>query len=487
MERIIATKQMRLLNRITAIPLLLVCSLAVLFATFQQRIFQNDELMNRTDETIKEVRRTQRLLLIMESSYNSYVVTRRKEFLSQYQDARSKLPQTFDELENTVRRTGGETQFLELRSAFTEWLLHMESLFGKTFSEGVSIFESPYFQKKGMLLNINMRNAFDNFVNKQLTIRDKQIVEAQEIRENLLIYGMLLIISVAIFLAWFFRKELKRAFQDYEDQAKELEDNRNELRKTLEVRDMALNSRDDFISIASHELNTPLQSLKLQVQMLKRDLVKSHDNFSLEKLNRFLEREDSQINRLSQLVKDMLEITKLGRGNIHIYKEEIDLNSLVKEVLFKLSETIQLSGSNIRLELADNLTGHWDRDRIEQILLNLINNAIKYGEGSPISIRTSSDSGWVRIEIQDKGMGIPLSSQERIFNRFERNISANEISGMGLGLFITRHLVEAHGGHIWVESEGEKKGSNFIVEMPLDNSYQIQPDSLETISPNLQH
>ncbi len=477
----------------TVIPLVLVCSLAVLLATFQHRIFQIDHLLDQTDQAIKEVRRTQRLLLVMESSYNSYVVTRRQEFLHQYQEARNEVPESFSELEKTVKKTGGKDQFIDLRKAFADWVVHSESLFGMTFAEGVSIFESPKFQKKGHFYMNGLRNAFDDFINKQMIIRDKQLKRAEKVRENFLIYGLLLMLLVAICLAWFFRKELKSAFQKYEDQARELEDNRNELKKTLGLKDLALSSRDDFISIASHELNTPLQSLKLQVQMFKRDMAKSgQSNFSFDKLSKFLDREDAQIIRLANLVEDMLEITRLGNGILKINKEYIYLNQLIRDTLERMSDSIEASGSAVRLELTEDLNGYWDRKRIEQIFINLINNALKYGQGTAITIKTKRDNSWARIEVKDLGRGLPHEAHERIFNRFERNISASEVSGMGLGLFITRQLVEAHGGQIWVESAGVGHGSTFILEIPLNSSsleafgHGFQ-DTFETMAEQWEH
>lgn len=468
MEGAIATEQMRLLNRVTAIPLIVVCSLAVFLATFQQQIFKNDHLVKNTDKAIKAVRNTQRLLLIMESSYNSYVVTRRKEFLKQYQEARNQLPEAFSGLQKNVSKTGGLTQFIELRQAFGDWVVHSESLFGMPFAEGIKIFESTDFQRKGFVNMNRLRNEFDNFINEQVIIRNRQMEYSQKVRENFLLYGIILMLAVAIFLAWFFRKELKKAFHKYEDEARKLEESRNELKKTVQIRDRALSSRDDFISIASHELNTPLQSLKLQVQMLKRDLMKSsNSHLSHEKLFKFLDREDGQIDRLAHLVQDMLEITRLGKGSLKINKEYINLNEVIQDTIENLSELIDSSGSTLRIDMPQTVLGHWDRERIEQVFINLLTNAVKYGQGSPITISLTKNDDWTRVEIADQGRGIPAEDHERIFGRFERNISASEVSGLGLGLFITRQLVEAHGGHVWAESEGINKGAKFVVELPL--------------------
>lgn len=480
---------MRLLNRVTAIPLIVVCSLAVFLATFQQQIFKNDHLVKNTDQAIKAVRNTQRLLLIMESSYNSYIVTRRKEFFRQYQDARNDLPEAFLALQNKVKKTGGTDQFIDLRQAFGDWVVHAESLFGMPFAEGIKIFETTEFQREGIVYMNRLRNEFDNFINEQVVIRNKQMEYSQRVRENFLLYGIITMLLVAVYLAWLFRKELKKAFHKYEDEARKLEESRNELKNTVQIRDRALSSRDDFISIASHELNTPLQSLKLQVQMLKRDLLKSGNSYcSPEKLSKFLDREDGQIDRLAHLVQDMLEITRLGKGSLRINMEYINLNQVIQDTIEHLADVIDNSGSTLRIDMPETVLGHWDRERIEQVFINLLTNAVKYGQGSPITISLSTSNNWTRVEITDMGRGIPKDAQERIFGRFERNISASEVSGLGLGLFITRQLVEAHGGYVWVESEGIDKGSKFIVELPLrPTDMKNEPDfqsTYETLTAN---
>lgn len=468
MEIELAPEKMRLLNRVSLIPLILICALAASLGIFQQRIFRTDHLLKQTDEAIKGARRTQALLLTMESGFNSYVVTRRKEFLTQYTNARNELPLWLEKLHTTVKGTGGVHQYQGLNQAFRNWVSHSESLYGKPFAEGVKIFETTDFQRQGNIHMADIRNAFDNFINVQMKNRDKQLRQIKRARENFILYGTLLMVGVALYLAWFFRKQLKFAFQKYETQTRELEKSHNELRSTVQLRDLALKSRDDFISIASHELNTPLTSLKLQVQMLKRDLIKfGETGVPSKKLQKFLDQEDCQINRLVHLVEDMLAITRLGAGALQIRPVLTTLDVVVSDVVESLQDTLAASGSVLSLEIQEGIRGQFDRERVEQILLNLVTNAIKYGQGRPIHMRLSAHDGWARIEVSDQGRGLPVEAKERIFRMFERNISASEVSGLGLGLFITRQLVEAHHGHIWVESPGEGMGSTFIVEMPL--------------------
>jgi signal transduction histidine kinase len=465
----IAKDQLRLLNRVTLIPILLLCLLAVTLTTFQHYVSEIDHLIEETDSTIKEVRKTQQLLLVMESNYNSYVVTRRQEFLKNYLIARNDLPEAFSGLERQARDRGAKIQFEGLRKAFKDWVLHSESLFGLTFSEGVKIFETTKFQRIGNMYLTSLRNAFEEFTNRQINLRNKQLERSNKTRMTLLSAGLILLLFTAVFLAWYFRKQLKAAFEKYELQNLVLDQSREALKESLEVKEKALKSRDEFITIASHELNTPLQGLLLQAQMVRRSLSRPGEmHITEEKLERYLDREISQVNRLTQLVSDMLEITKMGTGMLKMKQDYIELNAAIEDTLEDLQHLIQTSGSRIFLENNGNLEGRWDPLRLKQILLNLLTNALKYGQGEPITVRTYEKDGKGRIEIEDRGLGIESISQERIFNRFERDISSSEVSGLGLGLFITKELVKAHGGLIWVESTGKDQGSTFIVELPLE-------------------
>lgn len=469
MKGTIAREQLRLLNRVTLLPILLLCLLAVALTTFQFYVSEIDHLIEDTDSTIKEVRKTQQLLLVMESNYNSYVVTRRQEFLKNYLVARNELPEAFSELEDKSRDPRSEIQFEGLRKAFKDWVLHSESLFGLTFTEGVKIFETTKFQRIGNMYLTSLRNAFEDFTNRQISLRNRQLERAGRLRMSLLGAGLFLLFSTAVFLAWYFRKQLKAAFEKYELQNLVLDQSREALKESLEQKEKALKSRDEFITIASHELNTPLQGLLLQAQMVRRSLSRPGEmHITEEKLERYLDREISQVNRLTQLVSDMLEITKMGTGMLKIKREFVEINSVVDETLDLLQDLVHRSGSRIFLENNGNLEGRWDHHRLQQILMNLLTNALKYGRGEPITIRTFEKDGKARIEIEDRGIGIDAFSQERIFNRFERDISSSEVSGLGLGLFITKELVKAHGGLLWVESSGKDLGSTFIVELPLE-------------------
>ncbi|MGZ3694947.1 MAG: CHASE domain-containing protein [Bdellovibrionota bacterium] len=232
----------------------------------------------------------------------------------------------------------------------------------------------------------------------------------------------------------------------------------------------AVEARDDFLSICSHELRTPLTSLKLQTQLTRR-LLDRNDQEPLppEKLRRFLDNTNLQIDRLVRLVEDMLDISRIRAGKLSLHYESVNLFVLVKEVVERFSPQLTLSGAAISLHLEEDVVGLCDRFRIEQVLVNLLTNAVKYGAGSPIEIHLTQNSGLAKLAVADCGIGIAGENQNRIFERFERAVSKHNISGLGLGLFIVRQIVEAHKGSITVESE-IGKGARFTVTLPLESS-----------------
>lgn len=237
--------------------------------------------------------------------------------------------------------------------------------------------------------------------------------------------------------------------------------------KELDLRS-ALTARDEFISIASHELRTPLTSLRLQLAMLFRSLKKQPEQVEA-KLTSMCERAINAELHLGRLVDELLDITHIRVGKIKLSKQEMELTSKIKEVISRMSDNINRSDCTIKFSAPEPILGFWDPTRIDQIVTNIISNAIKYGEGKPIEVNlfTTPDTKMAIIKILDFGIGISSELQAKIFERFERGHSHTNISGLGLGLYIVRQLIEAHGGSIRVESN-PGIGSLFTIELPLE-------------------
>ncbi|MFP5386926.1 MAG: ATP-binding protein [Bacteriovoracia bacterium] len=239
----------------------------------------------------------------------------------------------------------------------------------------------------------------------------------------------------------------------------------------------ALSVRDEFVATASHELKTPLTSLKLQIQMFQRGLEKSPEvSFKEEKVQGLLDKNIRQLDRLTRLVDDMLDISRIRTGKLSLKKEQCDLTAVLNEILNRMKEQFETSGSGQPvIECMDHASGEWDSLRIEQVLTNILSNAIRYGQGKPITLSVKNYQESVRITVKDQGLGIPKSDQYKIFEKYERGLLRREVSGLGLGLFITQQIIEAHGGKIWVESE-VNNGAAFFVELPR------MPEQIEMVT-----
>jgi PAS domain S-box-containing protein len=237
----------------------------------------------------------------------------------------------------------------------------------------------------------------------------------------------------------------------------------------------AISARDTFLSIASHELRTPLTSMKLQMQHLRRRIASNDATaFEPERITRLAEQTERSLGRLDRLVEDMLDISRIATGRLNIQAEPVDLSELTREVVDRFSQQLHDAGHALELHLTPGLVGRWDRYRLEQVLANLLTNALKYAPGAPLKMTTLAVGGTAVLEVRDRGPGIALEDQARIFERFERLVGANKVTGLGLGLHIVRHIIEAHGGTIRVDSAvGE--GASFIIELPLEGALESQP------------
>ena len=229
----------------------------------------------------------------------------------------------------------------------------------------------------------------------------------------------------------------------------------------------AVRIRDEFLSIASHELRTPITSLKMQLQLLKKlvNPVKIETS-PMEKLVRMIDSSNIQINRLTRLIEGLLDITRMDEGKMSYQFQQVNISQLVYEVVRRFSEDFLRDEEMIKVSIEEGLMISCDPLRLEQLVINLLSNALKYGADNYIAVTLERVGDSISMSVADKGLGIPEDKQELIFNRFERLIPHTNISGMGLGLYIVRQIVDAHQGKIILESKvGE--GSKFIINLPM--------------------
>lgn len=253
------------------------------------------------------------------------------------------------------------------------------------------------------------------------------------------------------------KSDLKGHESDIEGLAKQMVERKCEAQKALEI-------RDGFMSMASHELKTPLTALKLQLDIALMKI--SQSTSDPEKLQNNIKTAHHQIDNITRLVDEMLDVSRIESGKFVIEKQAMELNELMMSVLDRYYAEAISTGKLTFCLSEDKLNGIWDAFKIEQVILNLVNNGFRYGGGSVVSIETKSSEGNALIIVQDKGPGITKEDQLKIFGKFEKGHSTGSQRGLGLGLFITKEIIDAHQGGITLESNpGE--GALFTVSLPL--------------------
>jgi len=225
-----------------------------------------------------------------------------------------------------------------------------------------------------------------------------------------------------------------------------------------------MQKKDEFISMASHELKTPVTSIKALTQILMMMFEGSGKNI---KALAMLTKMDKQINKLTNLIGDLLDVSKAKAGQLNFNYEKVDFNQLIKEVAADMQLTT--SRHKIELRLANTAIVKVDRNRLEQVIINLISNAIKYSpHDERVIITTFNNNESIKFCVQDFGIGIPLNQQAKLFSRFFR-VSENTYPGLGLGLYICREIINRHSGTMDFKSE-EGKGSTFCFSIPVVKS-----------------
>lgn len=244
-------------------------------------------------------------------------------------------------------------------------------------------------------------------------------------------------------------------------------DNHRQLARTQK----AVHTRDEFITIAAHELRTPITGLKLQLQSATRLLRPGPDAApALPKLQAM----DRQATRLARLVDSLLDVGRVNASKLHLELEEVFLDVLVRDVVEEFDATLRQADCRVSLRLEEGVRGAWDRMRLQQVLTNLLANAAKFGAGSLVEVEVSRVEDRGRLTVRDHGIGMDARALVRVFEPFAQAVSAREYGGLGLGLYLTREIVEAHGGEIQAVSRpGE--GTTFTVELPALPRVAVQP------------
>jgi signal transduction histidine kinase len=223
----------------------------------------------------------------------------------------------------------------------------------------------------------------------------------------------------------------------------------------------AIHLREEFLIIAAHELYTPITSLKLTLHGIERASASAPP----EAVSRGFQNARRQILRLTRLIDELLSVSRLRSGHVHLQLEEVDLAAITRDVAEHFREDSVRSCSPVLIQADSVVTGRWDRTRLEQVISNLLANALKFGCRKPIELSVTSDNGTVLLTVRDHGIGIAPDKLPHIFKRFERAVPVHEYGGLGLGLYIAHEIVSALGGAFHVDST-PGIGTCFTVLLP---------------------
>jgi len=262
------------------------------------------------------------------------------------------------------------------------------------------------------------------------------------------------------------RRETRRQMLALEKSRQEQETLLRELNQTQQELQRSLKMRDEFMSLVAHELRTPLNTLFLETQMRSLQLKRGNTAaFGGQQMEAMIQRDERQIKSMIRLIDDMLDVSRMRSGKLSIRPAQVELMCLLERVVSDLSLQAATTGSSLSLRAHEGVTGCWDEFRVEQVIVNLLTNALRYGCGQPVEVSVERDGDLVRISVRDQGKGIAPSDLERIFEPYERGARNGEPKGLGLGLYISRQLAISHGGELKVSSTpGE--GSVFCLMLP---------------------
>ena len=227
----------------------------------------------------------------------------------------------------------------------------------------------------------------------------------------------------------------------------------------------AVRLRDEFVELASHELNTPLTSLSLRLQSLERESGRHPDLPFARHLNGYIEVANRQVRKFSALIAELLDVSRIASSKLTLDLESVDFGAILLETVAHYGPQAEMAGSVLEVDVP-SIMGRWDAVLLQRIACILLENAIKFGLGKPIRVRLEASAETTRLTVQDRGIGIAAEDLSRIFGRFERAVSSRNYGGLGLGLYVCRTIVEAMGGTIAAQSE-PGMGSTFTIELPL--------------------
>jgi signal transduction histidine kinase len=446
-----------------SVPLVLLAILACLFAFQTSRLNASLQAMSRSNEILIHTARLRKAVVDTQSDAQQFLLSHDPNQRRAYEADQNKLPEIVHDL--AIARGISDPDTDPVQHAYQDWRAQTDQILQ---SLPVNMGQRRSTDEDRVKWHA-LLGAIDEVSQTQIAHQAQSAASARNFVHRGASFGIALSLALGIFLSLFTRRQLKEISLRYRKAIEEALDQAQKAKA-------AQQAREDFFSIASHELKTPLTTLDLRVHTLQtaieRAALPSTPRSTVNAAMRSLKR---QIARLSELIDSILDAAQIHTGQMRLEKSliPVPVEGLINRSLAATQDILDQSNCKVEAHLEPAVARNWDADRIVQAIKALIHNSAKYAPNSTIVIKSSVIDEHVRLEVIDHGLGIASRDHPRIFRLFERGVSSRHYGGLGTGLYIAREIIEAHRGTIRVMSQ-EGAGSTVIIDLPLSEEKQTR-------------
>jgi signal transduction histidine kinase len=436
-----------------SVPLILMAVLAGLFVFETSRLNDALQAMSRSNTVLIQTARLRRAIIDTQSDAQQFLRAGDPARLKAYEENQALLPQIVTDLANASGIT--DQQHLQILQSYKNWRTQTNTTVHYPSNQAQ---RAPLDRASWDAL----LRSIDDVLQMQVAQRAQNAASAHTLVYRGAWFGFGLVLILGILLSLFTRRQLQEIALRYRTAIKYATDK-------AQTAEQALLARDDFFSIASHELKTPITTMELRTHALQtaldRTALSANSRTMVNSAMRSLRR---QTHRLSELIESILDVTQINSGQLHFNHSEmpVAVEELIQKSISGTQDLLDQYNCKISLQLEPALAINWDSTRIVQALRALISNAAKYAPNSTIEIQSQAEHDRVRIHITDHGVGIASKDHPRIFRLFERGVSSRHYGGLGTGLYITQQIIDAHHGSIRVISR-EGAGATVVIDLPL--------------------